>query len=308
MALVAYRDDNTQLGPCFVRRDYSTLRERILQEQDTLDGRIVTEAGEVYGYRISRNNPVSGIYGMEVMVVRFEFSCIDTIHHREQEKYIHMLCEQLRDRLLSQKVYWNVRLPIHIIDLIRCFQQVCPPMFFCGGTTELVHIGDVPEKPDTPWLRNFMADEAYCAEHRERLTQMAYESFKSYQGQYHISPVTSSKAGLVYKNWIDQAFSHFEKNTLIISEMNNVLCGFILLKQTRAAIEGLLAATDSTMRRSGAYKAMSIDIIQMAKSSGRLYVASTQFDNFVSAGTMTSLGMRPFYGVYNYHFDNRGGC
>ena len=306
MPIIAYRDDNALLAPCFVRRDYAPLRERILAERDTLTD-CLEEGGELFGFRVTRNNPVSALYGMEVRVVRFEFSRVSTAHDEHQLALLRTLCERLSGVMTGADAYFNVRLPLHILDLMTAFQQCCPPAFFCGGTMEYVQIGEQHRFPQDPGLSIRMADRDYCRVHRETLCRIAYESFDSYQGQYHIAPALQDKAALVYRNWIDGAFADYREDTVLVAELNGAPAGFLLLGQTETAVDALLGCVDASARKAGAFRALFRAANELAEHTGRVYVSSTQLDNFVSAGTMTSLGMRPFYGIYNYHFDHRGG-
>ena len=85
MPVLSYMDNIFKLSHCFVNRDYGSIRNEILDMKEELNYRY-EEGGEVWGYRISKNIPVSGLYGFDAYVVRFYFTQIDTLHNAHQEQ------------------------------------------------------------------------------------------------------------------------------------------------------------------------------------------------------------------------------
>ena len=307
MPFVAYRDDNVTLGRCFTTRDYSALEKEILAEKDRMT-RYEELDGQVFGYQIARNNPVSRVYDMEVRVVRFLFSRADTLHREEQEEVMARLLHHLKEQMEAEPAYYNLRLPCHFTDLTRAFNRElrsCPGMYFCGGTTEQIHVGDIVPIRMDPAVRLFWASPEYIAANREPMLQIMYDSFELYQGQYHISPVTAPRAGEIYRNWVYGAFTDYEPETVIAAEYEGRPVGECLLRKTEQGVDGLLCSIDPAVRRLGIYRGILDYMIRFAHDTGRIFVASTQMDNFISCGTMNSLNMRPLYGIYNFHNDTR---
>ena len=87
MPILSYMDNIFKLSHCFVNRDYSSIREHILSMKEDLNYRY-EEGGEVWGYQISKNVPVSKLYGFDAYVVRFYFTKVDTLHNEHQEKIL----------------------------------------------------------------------------------------------------------------------------------------------------------------------------------------------------------------------------
>ena len=83
------------------------------------------------------------------------------------------------------------------------------------------------------------------------------------------------------------------------------LAGYCTLREDTLAVEAVLGSVNQEKRRLGVYKAMFYTLIQYAKEKGKLFLSSTQFDNYIVQGTWSALGLRPFYSIYNVHFDNR---
>ena len=134
---------------------------------------------------------------------------------------------------------------------------------------------------------------------------MTFESFKSYQGQYHISPITQEKAGVIYENWIQTSLEQCDKNRVIVAEHDNRPIGFVTVVEAEAALEGVLSAVDDNYRKFGAYRAMISSIVNEAAKKGKAFITSTQFDNYIVQGVWNSIGLKPYYSIYNIHIDKR---
>lgn len=186
MPVLSYMDNIFKLSHCFVNRDYGSIRNEILDMKEELNYRY-EEGGEVWGYRISKNIPVSGLYGFDAYVVRFYFTQIDTLHNAHQEQIMERLFEALQHEMQVCRGYYNLRLPAHVVDVLKGFNKYLSGGIFCGGTVEQVVSGKEVEIPRREGIRVFFAEREYLKQHRAQLLAMTYSSFASYQGQYHIS-------------------------------------------------------------------------------------------------------------------------
>lgn len=304
MGLVSYLDDNTMMSRCFLNRNYDLIKDRILKEKGTLDT-VFFQDNELFGFQVDINEPLTQLYGFTCYVVKFVFSSVDTLHAEQQELCMNKVCIMLANWMEHNAGYYNIRLPSHIVDLIKAFNKHITKAMFCGGTVEQVHIGDVGSYLINPELNLFFADKSYINEHRNQIEKLAYDSFANYQGQYHISPIMDYKAGVIYQNWITQFLNACESNTVLIGEYNERVVGFFTIREVDFVIDGVLGAVDSSARNLGVYRAMLSTLMKYAKEKNKLFVSSTQFDNFIVQGTWASMGMRPFYSIFNFHNDNR---
>ena len=304
MPTLSYMDNIFKLSHCFVKRDYSSIRDYILSMKEDLNFRY-EEGGEVWGYQISKNVPVSKLYGFDAYVVRFYFTKIDTLHNAHQEEIMEKVFAALKKEMEICRGYYNLRLPAHVVDVLKGFNKYLTDGIFCGGTVEQVVSGKEVEIPKKEGIRVFFAEREYLKAHREELLTMTDSSFASYQGQYHISPVTDEKAGVIYEKWIEGYFENFEDNRIFVVEYENEPIGFCTIGEDEYVVEGQLSAISSDHRKLGGYRTLISSLINYAYKNGKSFTASTQFDNYIVQGTWNSLGMKPYFSFYNYHFDNR---
>jgi len=307
MPVLSYMDNIFKLSHCFIKRDYSSIREEILSMKEELNFRY-EEDGEIWGYQITRNMPVSGLYGFHAYVVRFYFTQIDTLHNAHQEEIMEKVFLALRHEIEMCPGYYNLRLPAHVVDVLKAFNRYMPGCIFCGGTVEQAVGGKEVDIPKREGIRVFFAERDYLKDHREQLLEMTYSSFASYQGQYHISSVTDEKAGLIYEKWIESYFENFEDNRIFVVEYHGEPVGFCTIGEDEHVVEGQLSAISSSHRKLGAYRTLISSLINYAYKNGKSFTASTQFDNYIVQGTWNSLGMKPYFSFYNFHFDNRQGA
>ncbi|MCX4339841.1 MAG: hypothetical protein OSJ72_09375 [Lachnospiraceae bacterium] len=304
MQKIAFVDDNLLLCDCYVKRAYDELKEKIKG-----GGYCVTESltdgGEVFGFNITRNQNVSQIYGMDCYVVKFVFSNISQLHDSRQEQILCQLLMKLEQYINIHKGYYNLRIPTHIVDLIKALNVTFVNPIFCGGTVEELIHGKYVDDCNANKLTIEFADREYIEKYEADLLEMTLKSFETYQGQYHISGVTQDKAGLIYENWIKGSMSEQNNERCAVAKIKELPVGFVTIKETDNAVEGVLSAVDSKNRKLGAYKAMIAYLINYAHQKNKSFVTSTQFDNFIVQGVWNSLGLRPFYSIYNIHIDNR---
>ena len=304
MAKVAYLDDNTLLGRCYRLRSYQELGLQIWEEKDSLSY-YKEEAGHIYGYHIRSNVPLTKLYGFPCYVVKFVFSGIETIHQEQQEDILNQLCAHLRDQMRSQRGYYNLRVPTHVVDLLKAVNHQLDHLIFCGGTVEGIYVGGKELPLPRDGVTVFFADRTFAANNRDHMIKLTYDSFKRYQGQYHISPVTALKAGEIYANWIQEYFDNFADNTIMVARHDQETVGYALSQENNIAVDLVLGSVDESVRHLGIYKAITASLIRYALQHEKIFVSSTQFDNFIAQGVWSSIGIRPFYSIYNFHYDNR---
>lgn len=303
MSVISFVDNNYKYVKSFISRDYSELSEEIIGEQSQLTYSLYKQ-GVLYGYKIAQNIPLTELYGDDYYSVRFYFANIDTMHNKEQEKYMIDLMQHLKEGIENKKGYYNLRIPTHVIDAVRSYNQVFTGAIFCGGTVEQFIFRKKVDNNNKNQLKIFWADASYIKRFQECLLNMTYKSFESYQGQYHISHVTDSKAGKVYENWIRGSLSGETEDKIVVAEWQGEPIGFVTIGEDDFCVEGILSAVSDEYRQYGAYKAMIAYAINYAYESGKCFITSTQFDNFIVQGVWNSLGLKPFYSIYNVHIDN----
>ncbi|MEG0764328.1 MAG: hypothetical protein RR424_10950, partial [Oscillospiraceae bacterium] len=166
MANLAYIDDNKVLCNCFLLRDYSELKN------DIFDGKyFCTEAinknNDIYGFNITDNASLTKIYGYKVKVVKFCFSSVATLHNDEQLETMIQLCLKLKEKMCDIPAYYDVRIPTHIIDLVKAFNLICNNAVFCGCTIEEVFCGKSANPPENKGLNLYFSSEKQAKEHKE---------------------------------------------------------------------------------------------------------------------------------------------
>ncbi len=307
MAKVSYIDDGFLMSEAYLARDYSKVGDYIRKNASAYSSAI-DHKGSVYAYDITKNQSLTSIFGFDCYVVKFLFSSIDTLHDEEQEAVLHELCVRLKEEIGKKEGYFNLRMPAHIIDLIRCFNAVFSneEIYFCGGTVEFIQIGQVSkEYLNHPEIKLFFADEAYINNQRNNIRAIAENGFRLYQGQYHISPVTSVKASEIYTSWIENSMANPSLNKILIAEINGAIAGFCTIRNREVVYEGILSSVDPSFRKHSVYKSLISYLAALAESEDGYFISSTQYDNYIVQGTWGSLGMRPYYSIYNFHLNKR---
>lgn len=303
MSVISFVDNNYKYVKSFIGRDYSELSEEIIRDRSQLTHSLY-EKDVLYGYKITQNDPLTELYGANFYSVRFYLANIDTMHNEEQEKCMIQIMQHLKENIENKKGYYNLRIPTHVIDAVRAYNQVFTEAIFCGGTVEQYIFKKEVDHSNKNQLNIFWADSSYIKKFQENLLDMTYKSFESYQGQYHISHVTDHKAGKVYENWIRGSLSGENEDKIVVAEWQGEPIGFVTIGEDDFCVEGILSAVSDQYRQYGAYKAMIAYAINYAYGKGKCFITSTQFDNFIVQGVWNSLGLKPFYSIYNIHIDN----
>ncbi|MCI5731711.1 MAG: GNAT family N-acetyltransferase [Eubacterium sp.] len=301
---ISFVDNNFQYAKCYITRNYTELAKQILAGNYELDYE-KREDDFLCGYKIQKNEPLSSLYEDNYYSVRFYFANVDTLHQEKQETMMEAMMQHLLIEIEERKGYYNLRIPTHIVDLLKAYNKLPERGIFCGGTVEQ-YIAN-KEVPDNikQGVKVFWANTQYVEKHKDLMLSMTYRSFETYQGQYHISHVTENKAGKIYENWIRNSLLENSQDLVVVAEYNGIPIGFVTVAEDDFALEGVLSAVSEEYRQYGAYKAMISYIVNSAYERGKSFITSTQFDNFIVQGVWNSLGLKPFYSIYNIHIDKR---
>lgn len=299
MSMISFVDDNMVLAEYYLRRDYNELAKQIKLNKEELT-KYVEYHGKLAGYTISKNKPLSKLYQDDFFIVRFSFANFQTEHEMQQEKLLLELMRCLKEHINEKGGCYNLRIPSHVIDIIRTYNAIFHFGHFCGGTIEEIISMKTVSCETQENLKIFFADEVYIRQHFEELLNLTFTSFKDYHGQYHISPYTERFAGKIYENWIYDSLKSCDGD-IIIADYLGTPIGFITLAEKTNAIEGVLNAVDEKYRNLGTYRAMLCCAINEATKKEKSFVISTQLDNFIVQGVWSSIGLRPFYSIYNMH-------
>lgn len=299
MSTISFIDDNMVLAKYYLQRDYSELAEEIKLKKGKFTGYI-----ELYemlaGFTVSKNESLSKMSNSNFFVVRFTLANFQTSHVVQQEELLIELMQSLKKYMNRMKGYYNLRIPSHVVDIIRSYNNIFSGGFFCGGTIEEIINGKVVNCSTKENLSIFFADKVYIDQHFEELLNLTFDSFKEYNSQYHISPYTDKFAGKIYENWIYNSLKN-DNGNIVIADYAGVCIGFIILAEKEIAMEGVLNAVNEKYRNHGAYRSMLCYAINEATRKGKSFVISTQLDNFIVQGVWNSVGLRPFYSIYNMH-------
>ena len=98
---------------------------------------------------------------------------------------------------------------------------------------------------------------------------------------------------------------HCNGKDIVVAEYNQIPIGFVTIAEKESAVEGVLSAVQSEYRQFGAYRAMISFLVNDAFEKEKSFITSTQFDNFIVQGVWNSIGLKPFYSIYNFHIDKR---
>ena len=301
---ISYMDDQLRMALAAKSRNYTFIREDIRKEKEKLAG-YVEDDGELYGFSDSLNEPLTKLCGFEVRVIRFCFTGIETVSSVKQREALERLTALLKAYMMKNPCYYNVRVPAIITDAAIAVNSMELPFFFCGGTQAFMASRDGELLTPPAGQRVEMPEGILSAEDRKRLLRITDESFRDFLGQYHISPVTRPCAGDIYVNWMKNAMKQPGENRFLIARSEREASGYAYIEWKEKSADLSLTAVAPEYRGRGIYRALISAYLQMCREEGRLAVASTQFDNFGSQTTWTELGMKPFFAIYNYHYDLR---
>ena len=295
----SYLDDNLLFGKAFLDNDYSKINEYI-DTQVSFTFR-KEDNGSVCGYVLTVNKPLSDLYGFPCYVVRFAFKDYLTEHCDRQEGLMWQICQDLHRRINERRGYYTLRVPTHVVDLLRAFNRVFSDYMVCGCTVEEATARETSFNMNED-VKLFYADREYRERNREVLRKLAEESFRNFVGQYHISNVTASKAPLIYGNWIDGLLSGDDR--ILVAELNGEIAGFFGLRDGETGVEGVLTCVSEKFRGRGIYKSILATVINDSIKEGKIFVSATQLENNHVLRAWASLGMAPYYSFYNIHINH----
>lgn len=310
MAVIPYIDDLFLMGEAQDKKSYEKLHNEILDRKNAMTDYVEFEE-EIFGFLIHDNQVLSKLCDMPVKVIRFMFSGVETLHKPEQLVAMEQLFSKLFVRMQAEKVYYQLRLPGHVVDAVKAFQKISERGIFCGGTTyylsgqyeEALIVRCATKKPNGLVIDFATPGEINVC--KEDLKTMATNSFKEYQGQYHISPVTEKHAADIYRNWIEAELDGNSNKKILLAKIKDEIAGFCLLNEEESGMDMELITVSSTFRGMGVYKNMIAYLLHYADERKKYFYSSTQIDNYASQHTWASQGMKPFYTIYNYHYDIR---
>lgn len=303
MSVISFIDDNSILGKAFIERDYSEINN-VIEKNKTNYEFFVENSEQIYALSVSKNESLSKIYDSEFRVVRIVLKDVDTMHTKEQENYFKRMYKFLNEYMKENPAYYNIRIPTHFVDAVKAYNTVFEEGIFCGGTVEWIGNNKKIDIQKKDGIDAIWADDEYIKKYRDEMLAIAFTSFEQYQGQYHISDATADKAGVIYQKWLEDSFDNYEGNILVIASEEKPIA-FFMFRETEYAVDGVISAVDSNYRKYGAYRLMISSGINYATENNKLFVTSTQFDNFIVQGVWASLGLKPFYSIYNIHCDRR---
>lgn len=301
MAIISFVDDASYMADAFISKNYNKIDAKIMKEQGDLSFCKVV-GDRVAGYNITTNQALTSLYNMNVYVVKFVLSNIDTCHNLEQYNLLESVFFDLREHMQRLGGYFVLRVPSHIVDLIKLFNQVFPSNIFCGGTVQQVVYGGEVECLKIDGASVNFKDVDYIRLHNDELLKIAFSSFANYQSQYHISNITEPLAGSIYSNWLKSS-TMSDENNIVVVEYKSEPAGFATIDETNQSVEVLLTAVDEKYRGKRLYRMMIEFLINYAQQKNKKFIISTQFDNFIVQGVWASLGLVPFYSIYNFHID-----
>lgn len=306
MEPVSYICDVELMGSAYLNKNYETLRAQIKNSQFITYSLNVGD--DIFGFYIHKNEPLTRIYKFDVFMVDFLFSSTSRLHADMQEQIITKLLTEINNYIKQNKGYYNFRIPSNIVDLNKCFNKVFHNFIFCGGlitylNTNLKNRKDDNNKRDVSVL---IPNKKYLQEHDLEITQVAKEAFENYQGQYHISYVTSEKAGEIYIDWVKKGFSErIDSEKIIVAEHNNEVVGFWTYVESNKSLQTGLTGVSSKYRNLGIYSKMLDEALRESQNSGKFITIGTQFDNLIVQRVWNKVGMVPYLSYFNIHIDGR---
>lgn len=135
---------------------------------------------------------------------------------------------------------------------------------------------------------------------------MAKDAFENYQGQYHISYVTSEKAGEIYTDWVRKGFSkRIDSEKIIVAEYRNKVVGFWTYSEANKSLQTGLTGVSSKYRNLGIYSKMLDEALRESQNSRKFITIGTQFDNLIVQRVWNKVGMVPYLSYFNIHIDGR---
>lgn len=299
--MINFIDDRYEMSKAFINKDSGSILKVVKENINDLTY-YITKNEMILGFKISTNSSLSRLYKDNFFVVKFYMINVNALHNEEQYDMFVSLLKKLNAYIRENKGYYNVRIPTHIVDIIKAYNTVFKESYFCGGTVELA-LCKRKEIQANNTINVFFCEKAYIELHKTELMNLAYNSFKEYQGQYHISPITENKAGEIYEKWVENCVEKYSNGSIIVAEIDNIPVGFLLLAENQEVVDLELVTVDSKYRGRGVYKSMMSYLMNYVDLSNKRFVSSTQFDNFISQSMWIDCGMKPYYSIYNFHIN-----
>lgn len=303
MASISYVGDVELLGNAFLKRNYNQINKCIKEKKENLSCSVEHE-GEIYGCEIRENIPLTQLYGFRVRVVDFVFSKIENLYNEEQDEQLEKLFQLLCERVKHEKAYYTFRIPTQIMGVLIKYNSFFKSAFLCGGIVTYITAKGAGKSNREEKTNIYIADDSYIKKYGNKLLRISAETFDNYQGQYHLSPVTSKKAGLIYKDWLKRSFSSNVEKIFVVTYKSNPV-GFATVRETDTIVEAILGGISNEYRELGAYTNLIRNMVNYTNQKGKAFIIGTQFENLIVQGTWSHFGLKPFNSFYNFHLDAR---
>lgn len=301
MTKISHIEDKKQLAYCFNRRDYSSLKEKIHDGKHELKN-YVEKNDQIFGYKFNKIDQLTNIYNFNVYAVNFEFSELSAWPTTEEFSAISKMLLLLNEDIETNSGYYILKIPAHMIYLINMISETIGNYIFAGTTKcyTLNRYIDKQFKADD--TRILLANDEIKMMYGEQLKMISQTSFENHKGQYHISEITRDKAPFIYKNWIDTYVN--SNGDIIVAFCGKDIVGFLAIDEDENYIEGSLGAVDSNYRNMHIYEKMERMAVQISIQKNKMFVTSTQLENYIIQKAENNVGLIHYYSFHNIHINN----
>lgn len=301
MTKISHIEDKKQLAYCFNCRDFSFLKEKVHIGKNELKN-YVEKNDQIYGYKINKIEQLTNIYNFNVYAVNFEFSELSVWPTIEEFSAISNMLLLLKKDIDISAGYYILKIPAHMLYLINMVSETVGNYIFAGTTkcyTLNQYIDKQFKEDDT---RILLANDKIKLVYGEQLKMISQKSFENHKGQYHISEITRDKAVFIYKNWIDQYIN--SSDDIIVAFSGENIVGFLAIDEDENYIEGSLGAVDSNYRNMHIYEKMERMAVQISIQKNKIFVTSTQLENYIIQKAENNIGLIHYYSFHNIHINN----
>lgn len=302
MSKISYTGKIDLLAVGYASKNWEIVKKSIKDSKDGLTYYIEKDEN-IYGYEIRENIPLSRLYGFRIRVVDFEFSYINDVLSSEENEILNELFLKIKDTIEVEPAYYTFRVPTAIMGVLMMINKYFPLAFMCGGIISYITAEKTQYSNKCGNITGFFASEDYISEHKDELVQLSKKIFKMYRGQYHISPVTASKAMEIYSDWVINSFENNDKFFIVECEGN--IAGYATLTEEENVCKAVLGGVSDDYRNMGIYNNIIRSCVDYTNEKNKLFIIGTQFENLIVQGTWTSMGLKPFTSFYNFHLDVR---
>ena len=198
--------------------------------------------------------------------------------------------------------YYIIHVPATSLNMLNKINSSNLDYSFCGGTScyYIYKKYNMNERDFNGDISVRQLDQSDRIIYKNNLLDIASDSFDDYISQYHISPLTRTRAPLIYREWIRSNLN--DTNMLIVCAFyKNQPIGFSTIGQVGNVYEVLLSAVKREFRSKGVYRDIMRVTIKTCLKGDNLIIISTQIDNYIVQRVWADLGFKPYYTFYNFH-------